>query len=202
MTNTKPEDQSSYYQVHAPKCVAHFVAQAARLDHMEFDGHGFSGRYPDELAANPNIVFALKCLCGSSRHRIVAASEGQEIWRYKNLVIAERYFLECESCHSRRLLFDRFLHGYDAESSQMEGVNLREFIETNQPPHRNIEVVCECPNCRNTTFEVFTRFEYPSDLFEEPLFEGREQEFFSWFTGVGRCSTCSATTVFIDFECA
>jgi hypothetical protein len=198
----KPENQTAYYQERPPKCVADFLVQPAWLDNIEFDGHGSSGIYPDGLVANPNIVFAIKCQCSSGVHSILAESEQQEIWHYQNLVIAERYFLECGSCHLRHLLFDRFLHGYDAETSQMEGLSLNDFVDIHQSLRKNEKVRCECSNCKSTTFEVFTRFEYPSDLFDEPSFEGREQEFFSWFTGIGKCITCSTINIFIDHECA
>jgi hypothetical protein len=202
VTYTKPKNQTAYYQAHPPKCIADFLVQPTRLDNIELDGHGSSGIYPDRLAENPNTVFAIRCQCGSSVHRIVAESEHLVIWRHENLVIAERYFLECGSCHVRHQCFDRFSHGYDAEASLVEGFSLKEFIEIKQSLRRNEKAMCECVNCKGTTFEVFMRFEYPSDLFDEPLFEGREQEFFSWFTSIGKCSTCSTIHVFIDYECA
>ena len=202
MSNNKPENQTAYFQQHSPNCIAAFQVESAHLDNLEFDGHGFSGRYPDGLVASPNIVFAITCQCGGNSHQIVAESEYQEIWWHENLVVAERYFLECSSCHARHRLFDRFLHGHDAETSKLEGPSLSEIIGSDQPLPVKEVVTCQCPDCRNTMFEVFTRFEYPSDLFDEPLFQGSEQEFFSWFTGVGRCNNCSATNVFIDYECA
>jgi len=202
VSNTKPENQTTYYQEHPPKCIAPFLAEPAQLDNTELGGHGFSGIYPDGLVANPNTFFAIKCQCGSGVHRIVAESKREEIRRYENLVIAERYFLECVSCHLRHLLFDRFLQGYDAEVAQMEGLNLNGIVETDQSLSKNGVATCQCSNCRSTAFEVFTRFEYPPDLFDESLFEGKEQEFFSWFTATGKCSTCSAINVFIDHECA
>ena len=202
MSSTKPENQMAYYQEHPPKCVADLLTQSAWLDNIDYDGHGFSGIYRDRLVANPNIVFAIKCQCGGSVHSIVAESQHEEIWYYKNLVIAERYFLECSSCHSQHLLFDKFLHGYDAEVSKIEGLSLSEIVETSQSHRKNEKITCECSNCKNTTFEVFARFEYPPDLFDEPSFVGKEQEFFSWFTGIGKCSTCSTINLFIDYECA
>ena len=202
MSNIKPENQTAYYQEHPPKCVAVFLAEPVQLDNIEFDGHGSSGIYPDGLDANPNIVFAIQCQCGGSVHNIVAQSQQEEIWYYKNLVIAQRYFLECISCHSQHLFFDKFIHGYNAEGSKIEGLSLSEFVGTSQPPGKDEKITCECSTCNNTTFEVFTRFEYPSDLFDEPLFEGNEQEFFSWFTGIGKCNRCSTINLFIDYECA
>ena len=202
MSNTKPKNQTAYYQEHPPKCIIDFLVQATQLDNVEFDGHGSSGIYPVGLVENPNTIFVIRCQCGSGIHRIAAESEYQEIWQYKNLVVAERYFLTCKACGSRLLLFDRYIHGYDAEDSKMEGLNPKDFIDADQSLYNDEKVICSCSSCKNTTFEVFVRFEYPSDLFDEPLFEGREQEFFSWFTGIGRCSTCSTMNVLIDFECA
>ena len=135
-------------------------------------------------------------------HSIIAESEREEIWRYKDLVIAEKYFLECCSCHSRRLFFDPSLHGYNVVISQMEGWNICENVEVNSSSRKYEKIICECSNCHKTAFEVFARFEYSVDLFDEPSFEGKEQELFSWFTGVGRCKACSTINQFIDYECA
>jgi len=199
---TKPENQTAYYQEHPPTCVAEFLPQPAWLDHVDFDRHGFSGMYPDGLLPDPNIVFAIQCQCGGNMHRIIAESEQEDIWHHKNLVIAERYFLECSSCQSRHLFFDKFLHGYNAESSKIEASSWSEFVEADRVSGKHEKTTCKCANCKHTTFEVFARVEYPSDLFDEPLFEGKEQEFFSWFTGIGKCSTCSTINLFLDYECA
>jgi hypothetical protein len=200
--NEKTENQIAYYQKHPPKCVAAFVAQPDWLENVQYDGHGASGRYPDDLVASPNIVFAIKCQCGSSTHHIIAVSEHEEIWRHKDLVIAEKYFLECSSCQSQHLLFDPALHGYNPETFLMEGLSLSDARESNQPSGKREETTCECSTCKNSTFEVFARFEYSADLFDEPEFAGKEQELFSWFTASGRCHTCSTVNVFMDFECA
>ena len=202
MSNTKPENQTAYYQEHPPKCIAVFLADPAQLNNIEFDGHGSSGIYPNGLVANPNTVFAIKCQCGGGVYSIVGESQHDEIWRYKNLVIAERYFLECSSCHSRHLFFDKFLHGYNAEGFKIERVSLSEILGTRESPGKDEKIMCECSTCKNTMFKVFARFEYPPDLFDEPLFEGKEQEFFSWLTGIGKCNRCSTMNLFIDHECA
>jgi hypothetical protein len=202
VSNIKPENQTTYYQMHPPKCISGFLSQPEWLDNIDYDGHGFTGIYPDGLVANPNIVFAIKCKCGGSLHSIVAESNQDEIWYYKNLVIAEKYFSECDSCHSRHLFFDPSLHGYNAETFQMVGLSLSEHVESTHFSHKGETIKCECSNCKNTSFEVFARFEYPTDLFDEPSFEGKEQELFSWFTGIGKCNTCSTINLFIDFECA
>jgi len=202
VSRMKPEDQIAYYQEHPPKCIAGFLVQTASLDNIEFDGHGSSGIYPNGLVANPNIVFAIKCQCAGGLHSIVAESQQEEIWRYKTLVMAERYFLECSSCRSRHLLFDKFLHGYNAEGFKIEGVSLSEIIESSEAPRKDEKIACVCSACENTMFEVFARFEFPPDLFDEPLFGGNEQEFFSWFTAIGTCNRCSTINQFVDYECA
>jgi hypothetical protein len=126
----KPESQTAYYQAHPPKCIADFAVQPEWLDQVEYDGHGFSGRYPDGLVANLNIVFAIKCPCGNPTHRIIAESRQEEIRYYKNLVIAENYFLECSACQSRHLFFDPWLYGYNAETFLMEGISFRDETES------------------------------------------------------------------------
>ncbi len=202
MSRIKPENKAAYFEEHPPKSIADFLVQTALLSNIEFDGHGFSGRYTDGLVAKQNIIFALKCQCGNVAHSIIAESEREEIWRHKNLVIAERYFLECSVCHSRHLFFDPSLHGYNAELFQMEGLNLHDDTEGNRLIQKSEKVICECSNCKRTEFEVFARFEYSANLFDMQDFEGKEQEFFSWFTGIGKCSTCSTVNMFIDYECA
>ena len=198
----KPENQTAYYQAHPPKCIADFAAQPEWLDQVEYDGHGFSGRYPDGLVANLNIVFAIKCQCGNATYRIIAESRQEEIRYYKKLVIAEKYFLECSACHSRHLFFDPWLYGYNAETFNIEGISFRDETESSSTSGTHENVTCECPSGKNTTLEVFARFEYSADLFDEPEFAGKEQDLFSWFTGTARCNTCATITVFMDFECA
>jgi len=100
------------------------------------------------------------------------------------------------------LFFDKFIHGYNAEGFKIEGVSLDEIVGPRHSPGTNEKITCECSTCKNTELEVFARFEYPPDLFDEPLFEGKEQEFFSWLTGIGKCNTCSTLNLFIDYECA
>lgn len=84
----------------------------------------------------------------------------------------------------------------------MEGWRLSDEPEGSSVRLKDEKLVCECTNCHKTEFEVFARFEYPAGLFDDPEFEGKEQELFSWFTGVGKCKACSTTSQFIDFECA
>jgi hypothetical protein len=119
-------------------------------------------------------------------------------------VIAERYYLKCASCDSQHLFFDSLLHGYNPEVSQIEGWDYDDDLENQQSSHEGSKerINCQCSSCEDKTFEVFARFEYPSDLFDDSAFAGREQEFFSWFTGIAKCSKCSTMNMPIDFECA
>lgn len=91
MNKVSPENQVIYYKEHPPKCIADFIAQPDWLDNIEYDGHGFTGIYPNGLVANPNILFAIKCKCGNGSHHIIAESEQEEIWRHHDLVVAEKY---------------------------------------------------------------------------------------------------------------
>jgi hypothetical protein len=90
-------------------------------------------------------------------------------------------------------LLDTDAHGYDAElgngTATVRGQGAR--------------VVFECPRCGRKPLQAFVRFEYPDDLFEGdyPGFAGREQELFTWFSLVGRCSQYSQVVPVADFEC-
>ena len=92
---------------------------------------------------------------GSSVHSIVAESEQDEISYYKNLVIAERYFLECSSCHSRQLFFDKFIHGYNAEGFKIEGVSVDEIVGTRHSPGTNEKITCERKTFQRSMHETF-----------------------------------------------
>lgn len=202
MANKVPEIQIEYYKSNPPTCLAEFVVKPTLIENVAFDGHGFTGVYPDGLVENPNIIFGISCNCGSNLHFIVAESTSDEIFFHENLVIAERYFLRCASCSSEHLLFDSVLHGYNPEVDRIEGrtssiFNLQSNTETS--PER---IICKCSNCKNDVFDVTARFEYPGDLFHDSTFADRENEFFSWFTGLGKCSKCSTINMPIDYECS
>jgi hypothetical protein len=204
MTSKVPESQIEYYKKNPPKSLAEFVSQPTSIQDIEFDGHGFTGKYPDGLIENPNIIFWLSCNCGNKTFFIIAESKSEEIWFHKNLVIAERYYLKCTSCDTQHLFFDSWLHGYNPEVDRIEGWRNAENLDNKDSKNEGMgeRINCKCSNCKNETFEIFARFEYPGDLFEDSTFAGREQEFFSWFTGVGKCSNCSSMSMPIDFECA
>lgn len=202
MSRIKPEDQVAYYKEYPPKCVDDFLIKPAWLEHIEFDGHGFSGRHPNGLIPNLNIVFAINCQCGRSNHSIVAEYDYYASRRYENLVFVVKYYLECISCHSRHLFFDPSLHGYNAEIFRMEGLSPSDYVDPDLSSAEHETINCQCSNCNHSSFEAFARFEYSAGLFDEPEFSGKKQGLFSWFTGIGRCSICSTFNMFIDYECA
>ena len=91
-------------------------------------------------------------------------------------------------------LIDTDRHGWDAE---MGGI-----VATKRGEGEPSEY--ECDECGRTTFSVWTRFEYPGDLFDtyEKQYRGREPDLFSWFSLMGQCSGCSRLLPLTDFECA
>lgn len=102
--------------------------------------------------------------------------------------------LRCESCGAITELIDTDIHGYDAELGHgpctMRGQGQRsEFA---------------CDLCGPAPMDVVVRFEYSEDLFDDEFkdFRGREQDLFSWFTVLGRCSGCPRLITVADFECA
>jgi hypothetical protein len=64
--------------------------------------------------------------------------------------------------------------------------------------------LCNHNNCQGGSFSVFTRFEYPGDLFcdDRDDFRGREMDLFTWFTLVGYCRACRTRSTVVEFECA
>lgn len=108
------EQQIAHYHQHPASCLNQFDAQPVPLTGIAFEGHGFSGRYPDDLLENPNVVFEIKCSCGGNTHKLLAESTTGEISYYKSVVIADRYFLKCVSCGNQSLLFDPSQNGYNA----------------------------------------------------------------------------------------
>jgi hypothetical protein len=65
-------------------------------------------------------------------------------------------------------------------------------------------VTDDCGRCGKLVAELYTRFEFPTDLFggNFPEFAGREQDLFTWFTLVGSCVACGQWLGFADVECA
>lgn len=176
-------EQFEYYTQRPLGNLTGFVAQPIVLTEIAFDGHGFSGKFPDDLTECLNIVFKVNCKCGNHKHLLIAESDGDEIYYHNGFLGADRFYLRCSSCGKQTLLFDPLLHGCNAEIFKPE-----ESAKTGEDLYpTNIVGVAQtgeysCQDCGNQHLEVFARFEYPGDSFEDPAHTGRTQEFFSWFT--------------------
>jgi hypothetical protein len=77
-------------------------------------------------------------------------------------------------------------------------------ISLQQPVGEANPSVYECPECGRQPLDVFARFEYPYELFDQdfPEFAGRKQDLFSWFSLLGKCRRCAQLLVVANFECA
>lgn len=176
-------DQANYFWTHPPRCLDGFQKQKAALESVNFDGHG----------QQINTIFRVNCTCGHANHLVLG-----QYWRNsdnKNVqVFLNPIDLRCESCGKTTELIDTNVHGYDGElghgSAIMRGEGeLVEFV---------------CVKCGDHPFQLYARFEYPNDLFEDDFadFEGRQQDLFTWFSLVGTCSNCSELDQICNFECA
>ena len=194
----KPAD---FLKSHQPRCLIGFCARPAALPDLKFDGHpsdsdleldlpsGVTIQAPEEI----NTIFALSCTCGSDQHFIRG-------YRWQNpdyddeVVFLSPLVLECAACGKQTDLIDTDIHGYDAEL----GYGSTTARGEGEP------AVYECPTCGRQPMQVFTRFEYPDDLMDGSIkeFAGREQNLFTWFSLVVRCSHCAQVLCVADFECA
>jgi hypothetical protein len=177
-------NQAEYYETHPPRCIAGFAAESGDLADWQFDGHG-----SDHI----NTVFLLTCSCGSDGHFVFVHP-----WTNPDdpsqMVLLSPIALQCAACKKLTELIDTAVHGYDAElglgSTTMRGEGVREQLE--------------CGGCDlKKVFQVFVRFEYPDDLFDDfKDRQGRQQDLFTWFSLVAKCVECSAMSPVADFECA
>jgi hypothetical protein len=139
-----------------------------------------------------NPIFGLSCQCGGKLHYVHG-------YRWVNpdfgnaVVFLSPLVLECAACGKMADLFDSAIHGYDACFGHCWSVRAE-----------GERVVFECPTCGREPVEASVRFEYPDDLFDsgQPEFIGREQELFTWFSLIGKCSKCWRALPVADFECA
>jgi hypothetical protein len=194
-------DQPIYFRSHPPRCIAGFVARNTELPGVAFDGHASLSDLKSqvlnsmtvEAPEHINPVFALSCSCGTIEHYV----HGYR-WRnpdyHNQLVFLSPLALECASCGKTTDLLDTDIHGYDGELGHGTATVRAEG-------HR---VVFECPTCGRQPLGAFVRFEFPDDLFDGDFKEyaGRQQDLFTWFSLVGKCSRCSRLLPIADFECA
>jgi hypothetical protein len=193
--------QASYFRSHPPRCIAGFVARPTELPGVEFDGHISMSQLNLEVPPgvtidapeHTNPVFNLSCRCGGDGHYVHCHRWANPDFR-NQVVTLSPLDLECSACRAITPLLDTDAHGYDAElghgTATVRGQGER--------------VVFECPICGRQPLQAFVRFEYPDDLFDGdfPEFAEREEELFTWFSLVGRCSKCSQMLAVAEFECA
>jgi hypothetical protein len=178
--------KDKYFWDNRPRCVKEFFTERAELEEVAFDGHG----------TVVNTVFKLGCKCGGEKMFV----NGYH-WKNPDFDNVEVFIspieLECELCGKAAELIDTDVHGYDAElghgSCTGRGKGGRNRFS--------------CPKCRPSSMEVYVRFEYPDDLLDDEFdsfedFRGREQDLFTWFTLLGRCTTCGELIGISDLECA
>jgi Zn finger protein HypA/HybF involved in hydrogenase expression len=179
-----------------PRCLAPFavaLAAARDLPGVSFDGHG----EPDES------IFRVRCPCGGESFRLRGTFYAKDFRGDPLNFFSDPLELICESCARDQLLFDADKDGYNAEIEAAEDLT-RPKSRSNEPEPPRTEYGCS--KCGGRAMHIWTRFEHSAetceDSFAEDLSEGREQDFFSWFTLVGRCNKCRALQTVSDFECA
>lgn len=174
-------DHADYFRTHPPRCIAKFTATPTELPEVVFESNG-----------EPfNSIFALTCRCGSGKfmvhgHRSIDPDTG-------NTQLLSPLSAECSGCGKKTLLFDAAKHGHDGELGQ-----------SIQKKLKGESVIEDCGECNNLVMELFVRFAYPSDLFDGNYsdFQSREQDLFTWFSLVGRCTGCEQMLGFADAKCA
>lgn len=199
------QDQARYFRDNPPRCVERFEVEPVSLSEVEFDGHPGTDAFLDPVVngkihapVNINTVFRLRCGCGHTKAYVLG--------RYRPMpkeyhqACGPFFFdaplaLQCESCNAVSELFDARIHGYNGEMG-LSWIRPEEESEEREK--------FKCEKCGPVPMEVIVRFEYPDDLFdEEPCgFAGREQDLFTWFSVLGRCSRCQQLIEVTDFECA
>jgi hypothetical protein len=194
------KDQLAFYRNHPPRCVAGFKAQPVEMPNVTFDGHASVSPLDTEGSGTKiegcehvNPVFRLFCTCGCDSHFVIGYN-----WHNPDCnneaVFLSPLSLRCSDCGKVTVLFDSDIHGYDAEACSMSTCCRAEG--------ERAEFACD--RCGPRQAQVFVRFEYPDDLLgpEFDKYRGREQDLFSWFTLVGKCSGCGRFIEVADFECA
>jgi hypothetical protein len=175
------EDDLAYVRSHPPKCLTAFHTSPAVFT-GRLDGHG----------EPVNSFFEVHCPCGSKEHQvlcypIVHPDSG-------DVVLVGPIALRCKKCRRTSELFDAKQHGYDAE----HGTAPRRLCGEGE------RTAFVCPQCQTANFGVVARFEYSSDgLYDDDeQLIARAEDYFTWFTLLGRCAGCSKETHIVEFECA
>ena len=202
-------NKSKYFWDNPPRCIAGFQVKPTSIAGVPLDGHfGVENITPFRsfvfavkrrfgttslnLPERLNTAFSLRCRCGHQKAHILGHYVRPE--GYDPVVFVGPLALQCESCGATTELIDTDIHGYDAElghgSCTVRGQGRR--------------VAFACDICGPAPMDVVVRFEYSGDLSRDAfsVFRGREQDLFSWFTALGRCSGCSHVMTAADFECS
>ena len=158
---------------------------------MEFDGHGSSLQ----------SVFRLRCPCGGGAFHVRGTHYSKNYKGDPIDFLGDPLELACPSCRRTQILFDRDRDGFNAELDAAAG----------HPPYARrtdgrpgTEYACRA--CGGHAMTVWARFEHHPDTcvdsFADRLGSGREQDFFSWLTLVGRCAKCQRLQTVTEFETA
>ena len=149
-----------------------------------FDGHG--------EALNP--VFQVRCKCGHDKGIIKGYFWVNPDNADNRVLFMSTISVTCAECGTTRELIDTDKHGHDVEIGGFSCTGRSQGTEGSY----------QCAKCGSENMEVFMRFEYSEELFDDDFVEarGREQDLFSWFSLHGRCGECGTTADITDFECA
>jgi hypothetical protein len=168
-----------------PRCLKDVIVRAADDPGFDFDS------VVDEW---PNEFFALGCPCGSDAFKV------ESFFSRSSFLPEDRAYgpihTTCETCRREATIFDPELHGYDVEIDHFPP----------HPPYLGTWQVYSCPSCGAHAFALTARFQYPTRAGEphrraDGSFASRE-DLFSYFTLVGRCSSCEAIGTISSVECA
>ena len=180
-----------------PRCLAPFAAELAKareLPGIRFDGHG----------APTQSIFRLRCTCGGESFRVRGTFYAKDYKGDPLNFFGDPLELICQSCGREQLLFDAAKDGYNPEIDAAEDLVRPPSRRRNESEAPRVEYGCS--KCGGRAMHIWTRFEHVADTcedsFAESLSEGREQDFFSWFTLVGRCAKCGTLQTVTEFECA
>ena len=172
-----------YFENNPPRCLDGFDVMPVELVGAVFDGHG--------EALNP--VFQVRCKCGYDKGILSGYFWVNPDYANDKELFISPITITCGECKRTQELIDTDKHGYDVE--------LGSFSCTGRGLGRHGSYAC--PKCGQENMEIFVRFEYSEELFDDDFAEakGREQDLFSWFSLHGRCDQCGATLDITDFEC-
>lgn len=195
-------DWKEYLRTHPPRCLSGFDVVSTSLPEQRPSGHPSAedmadivGQYPNVTINAPEIfnpVFRLNCKCGEDEFLVHGYLWHNE--HYKKDVFISPLRLECTSCQKKTDLFNAEIHGYDREIGFYPGPDDRQ----DQPN------VFDCETCGRVPMQIFVQLEYTDDLFGDdiPEADGRQEDFFGWFSVFGLCSECSELQEVTNFECA